>query len=158
MAWMSSVCTNVGPSKCLVVYYEQLVLHPKKWMKNILEFLDIPWDENVLSHHTKINKPGGVRVSDMERSSDQIVKPVNVEALTQWVGTYPHDVLRDMDIIAPMLREFGYNPFQNPPNYGVPDEEVFNNTKDVLQNKDFWEMRQKKMLKQMKKTGPKAIL
>ena len=151
MRTMNTVCTNVGPTKCMVVYYEQLVLHPRRLMNTILQFLDIPWDEGVLSHHTKINKPGGVRVSAAERSSDQIVKPVNVEALTQWVGTFPQDVLKDMDSIAPMLQEFGYNPFQNPPNYGVPDMEVFNNTKDILQNKDFWEIRQKKMVEQMKK-------
>merc|ERR1712142_246681 len=151
MEAMNTVCTNVGPAKCLVVYYEQLVLHPRRWMTIILDFLDIPWDEGVLSHHLKINKPGGVRVSAAERSSDQIVKPVNVEALTEWVGTFPEDVLQDMNDIAPMLKEMGYDPNQNPPNYGVPDVEVVNNTKHILQNRDFWEMRQKKMVEEMKK-------
>ena len=30
-----------------------------------------------------------VRVSMVERSSDQIIKPINLDALTTWVGTYP---------------------------------------------------------------------
>ena len=123
-------------------------------MTIILEYLDIPWDEDVLSHHLKINKPGGVRVSAAERSSDQIVKPVNAEALTQWVGTYPKDVLEEMNEIAPMLKLFGYDPLKNPPNYGVPDAEVLNNTKDVLQNKGIWEVRQKQMVEEMKKPEP----
>ena len=151
MTAMNTVCNSIGPNRCLVVYYEQLVLHPRRWMTLILEYLNIPWDEGVLSHHLKINKPGGVRVSAAERSSDQIVKPINTDALTQWVGTYPKDVLEDMNQIAPMLQEFGYDPFMNPPNYGVPDVEVYNNTKDILQNREIWELRQKMMVEDMKK-------
>ena len=118
----------------------------------ILDYLDFPWDEDVLSHHLKINKPGGVRVFAAERSSDQIVKPVNAEAcIAQWVGTYPQDVLEEMNEIAPMLKMFGYDPLTNPPNYGTPDMKVLHNTKDVLQNKDIWEVRQKKMVEEMKK-------
>lgn len=57
--------------------------------------------------------------SRVERSSDQVIKPVNVEALSKWVGAIPDDVLADMDTVAPMLREFGYDPKSNPPNYGM---------------------------------------
>jgi len=38
----------------------------------------------------------GVRVSNRERSSDQVVKPVNLMALTEWVGTFPQDLLNKM--------------------------------------------------------------
>ena len=36
-----------------------------------------------------------------------------------------------MDEIAPMLAKLGYDPDANPPNYGVPDGLVANNTKEV---------------------------
>ena len=36
-----------------------------------------------------------------------------------------------MDEIAPMLAKMGYDPDANPPNYGVPDGIVTNNTKEV---------------------------
>ena len=36
-----------------------------------------------------------------------------------------------MDEIAPMLAKLGYDPDANPPNYGVPDGFVANNTKEV---------------------------
>ena len=36
-----------------------------------------------------------------------------------------------MDEIAPMLAKLGYDPDGNPPNYGVPDGLVANNTKEV---------------------------
>jgi len=48
---------------CLKVYYEQLVLHPEEWMRKILKFLDVPWNDAVLHHEEFINKPNGVPLS-----------------------------------------------------------------------------------------------
>ena len=153
VADMGSQCNEIGPERCMIVYYEQLVLHPERWMTIILDFLGLPWDKAVLHHQDFINKKGdnGIRVSLQEPSSDQIVKPINVEALTQWAGHYPEDVIRDMAEIAPMLSKFGYNPKENPPNYGVPDGHVINNTQDVQKNHDFWEARAKLLVKEMEK-------
>lgn len=67
----------------------------------------------------------------VERSTDQVIKPVNVEALSKWVGKMPVDVLRDMPVIAPMLARLGYDPHANPPNYGRPDPHVLDNTRRV---------------------------
>ncbi|KAK6296267.1 hypothetical protein J4Q44_G00339800 [Coregonus suidteri] len=118
--------------KCLPVHYEQLVLHPEKWMRTLLKFLDIPWNEAVLHHEELIGKAGGVSLSKVERSTDQVIKPVNVEALSKWVGKIPADVLRDMPVIAPMLSRLGYDPHANPPNYGRPDPKVLDNTRRVF--------------------------
>ena len=60
-----------------------------------------------------------------------MIKPVNVEALSKWVGKIPADVLRDMAVIAPMLSRLGYDPHANPPNYGRPDPRVLDNTRRV---------------------------
>ena len=56
-------CMRVGADNCMLVYYEQLVLHPKLWMEKILKFLDITWDDDVLHHEQFINKPNGVSLS-----------------------------------------------------------------------------------------------
>ncbi|MFH4980665.1 hypothetical protein AB6A40_007374 [Gnathostoma spinigerum] len=56
IATMSAQCDGVGPQKCLKVYYEQLVLHPESQMRNILSFLDLPWDPGVLHHEQQIGK------------------------------------------------------------------------------------------------------
>lgn len=64
----------------------------------------------------------------VERSSDQVIKPVNLEALSKWVGNFPEDVVRDMADIAPMLSVLGYDPYSNPPDYGKPDSWVQRNT------------------------------
>lgn len=81
----------------------------------------------------------------MERSSDQVIKPVNLEALSKWAGHIPEDVVRDMADIAPMLSVLGYDPYANPPNYGKPDEVVADNTKKIQMNVDVWERKAKEM-------------
>ena len=54
-------CVRLGKSVCMEVRYEGLVKEPRKWMAKILEFVGIPWHENVLHHQDFINK--GVSVS-----------------------------------------------------------------------------------------------
>lgn len=135
---MYGQCREIGPERCLMVPYEQLVLHPRHWMKKVLNFLDVPWNESVMHHEEYINKPGGVLLSKVERSSDQIIKPINLEALTKWVGNIPEDVVRDMPDIAPMLSVLGYDPYANPPVYGAPDSLVSDNTRRVLADGEVW--------------------
>uniref|UniRef100_A0A8B9CYG0 Protein-tyrosine sulfotransferase n=1 Tax=Anser brachyrhynchus TaxID=132585 RepID=A0A8B9CYG0_9AVES len=129
---MYSQCLEIGRSRCLPVYYEQLVLHPEQSMHAIMKFLDISWSDAVLHHEELIGKPGGVSLSKIERSTDQVIKPVNMEALSKWIGHIPGDVLQDMAHIAPMLARLGYDPYANPPHYGHPDPLVVNNTHRVL--------------------------
>merc|ERR1719350_1264756 len=136
---MNDQCTELGPEHCLKVPYEQLVLHPRKWMEQILTFLELPWTEDVLHHEKQINKPNGISLSKVERSSDQVVKPVNLDALSKWVGHIPEDVVADMAEVAPMLKTMGYDPHGNPPNYGEADKEVIDNTNDIKQHNDDWE-------------------
>jgi protein-tyrosine sulfotransferase len=49
-------CTQIGNEKCLIVYYEQLVLQPKKTIENILKFLNLHWVDSVLHHDELIGK------------------------------------------------------------------------------------------------------
>lgn len=126
----------MGPEACLPVYYEQLVLHPEATTKTIFKFLNMSWHENVLHHEQFIG--GEISLSKVERSSDQVIKPVNMEALSSWVGKIPQDVLDEMDRIAPMLTKLGYDPFANPPNYGNPDSNIKENTFHVKQNQEYW--------------------
>lgn len=74
----------------------------------------------------------------VERSSDQVIKPVNLEALTKWVGQIPEDVVRDMAEIAPMLSVLGYDPYANPPAYGSADSFVKDNTLKVCVSMSMW--------------------
>jgi len=56
MLQMSRDCDYVGPTRCMEVFYEKLVEEPKVWMEKLLQFLGIPWHDNVLHHHELINK------------------------------------------------------------------------------------------------------
>lgn len=90
-----------------MVYYEHLVMHPEENLRRILNFLEIEWNESVLHHENFIGDQ--VSVSKTEKSTDQIVRPVNQDALSSWVGHLPEDVAEDMDSIAPMLTFLGYD-------------------------------------------------
>lgn len=76
-----------------------------------------------------------------------MIKPINLEALTKWVGHIPEDVVRDMADIAPMLSVLKYDPYANPPNYGKPDAVVVDNTKDVLENVERWQQKARELFK-----------
>ena len=82
-----------------------------------------------------------------------MVKPVNLEALSKWVGSIPDDVVEDMANVAPMLEKMGYDPHGNPPNYGKPDDEVVKNTNDVKAHNDDWEKQGEIVKKLSKKDG-----
>ena len=60
----------------------------------------------------------------LERSTDQVIKPINLEALSKWVGNIPKEVAQDIETIAPMLRHFGYDMNCDAANYGTPDKEL----------------------------------
>ncbi|KAJ1372825.1 Protein-tyrosine sulfotransferase 1 [Parelaphostrongylus tenuis] len=135
MEVMDDQCSRVG-DKCLKVYYEQLVLHPEPQMRRILEFLKIPWNDSVLHHEEYIGKD--IKLSKVERSSDQVIKPVNIDALTKWVDAFPKNVLEEVDLLAPMLRKLGYDSSANPPYYGKPDELVSKKTEDVHKHRKEW--------------------
>ncbi|XP_015790257.1 protein-tyrosine sulfotransferase 1 [Tetranychus urticae] len=147
MQAMHNQCETLGPSYCLPVYYEQMVLKPELWLRKILEFLDVPWNDSVLNHEKLIDKPGGISLSKLERSTDQVIKPINVEALSKWVGHIPEDVVRDMASVAPMLSVLGYDPAANPPDYGKPDAFVVNKMKDLSSNRKKWEEKEHELLK-----------
>ena len=63
IASMYQQCLHMGKHRCLLVHYEQLVLHPKAEMTKVLKFLDIPWDDVVLHHEQTVGKAGGISLS-----------------------------------------------------------------------------------------------
>ncbi len=53
---MTSVCYSLSKQRCIIVRYEELVRAPEENMRRVLEFVNVPWHENVLHHHLLINK------------------------------------------------------------------------------------------------------
>lgn len=61
------------------------------------------------------------------------MKPLYTDSLNSWVDYIPKDVVKDMAIIAPMLKVLGYDPDSHIPFYGEPDEEVTQKYNEWLQ-------------------------
>ncbi|CAK5076989.1 unnamed protein product [Meloidogyne enterolobii] len=141
---MNEQCKQVGEEKCLKVYYEQLVLHPEQEMRKILDFLNLPWNMSVLHHEMFIGNK--ISISKTERSTDQVIKPVNLDALSKWVGKIPEDVVNQMDEIAPMLKVLGYDPNANPPNYGKADDFVRIKTEQIHKDEQKWYNKAKELV------------
>jgi len=118
---MYDQCMEVGPKYCIQVKYEDLVLHPRPTLKKILEFADLEWTENVMEHQKHMEH---ISLSAVEKSTDQVIKPLYTDSLNSWVGHIPADVEDDMAKIAPMLKTLGYDPEAKNPYYGKPDQEV----------------------------------
>jgi protein-tyrosine sulfotransferase len=73
-----------------------------------------------------------------EHSSDQVIKPINLEALTKWVGHIPNDVKKELNALAPMLKKLGYDIESEIPTYGTADQLVLKNMNELKENADFW--------------------
>lgn len=86
-----------------------------------------------------------ILISRLERSTDQVIKPINLGALSKWVGHIPEDVVRDMAKVAPMLAQLGYDPAANPPDYGQPDNFVLNNTLEIKKKMEEWQAREREL-------------
>ncbi|CAF1030647.1 unnamed protein product [Rotaria magnacalcarata] len=141
METMMDQCTQVGKDKCLPVYYEQLVLQPKNVIENILKFLNLTWVDSVLHHEELIGKK--ISLSKTEHSSDQVIKPINLDALTRWIGHIPSDVKSEIDTLAPMLKRLGYDTQSDVPTYGTPDQLVLDNMNKLKENAEFWDSKAK---------------
>jgi hypothetical protein len=74
----------------------------------------------------------------LERSTDQVIKPINPAALSRWVGQIPADLVANMSKVAPMLATLGYDPAANPPNYGEMDQFVRANMRLINQQTEAW--------------------
>jgi len=70
-------CKKIGPDFCLIVKYEDLVLHPEKTLKNVMKFLNEEWNNELLRHHDHIDN---ITLSKFEWSTDQVIKPINTES------------------------------------------------------------------------------
>lgn len=79
-----------------------------------------------------------------------MIKPINIEALSKWVGHIPADVAEEMDSIAPMLSKLGYDP-TGTPNYGEPDSFVMQNMHELDKNRDNWINKEERMKEQRSK-------
>ena len=104
-----------------MVKYEDLVLHPRSTLHTIVNFVGVEWHDWLMEHEKHMDMIG---LSGVEKSTDQVKKPLYTDSLTAWVGQIPADVEKDLRTIAPMIATLGYDIASANPSYGRPDAEV----------------------------------
>ncbi|CAK9291920.1 unnamed protein product [Gordionus sp. m RMFG-2023] len=141
---MYEICTALGVNICKSVHYETLVLQPRKTIRDILKFLDLPWTSRVLRHSELVGKPDGIMLSKLERSSDQVIRPINTEALYRWMDSFPLEIFNQAKEIAPMLITLNYST-EGFPYYGEPDTLVIKNNQRIQSHHDVYDEKIKNM-------------
>jgi Flp pilus assembly protein TadD len=91
------------PHPWLETRYEELVFRPGPEVRRILEFLDVPWDERVLSFHEH-TAAKGVRTPTYA----DVVQPLYQHAVGRW-RNYEKYLAPHQGILRPWLRAFGYD-------------------------------------------------
>ena len=102
------MCELIGPDRCMMVRYEDLVEDTETVLKKVTEWLGVEVETDMLRHHQMMET---VKTSSMETTADQIVRPVYREAVDRWRGRIPESILADMNEnlkYSAALRQFGY--------------------------------------------------
>lgn len=130
-------CNKIGREYCLLVKYEDLVLHPENTLKRVMLFLNEAWDEKLLKHYDYVDK---IKISKSEWSSHQIIKPIYSESLTKWVGKIPVKEEK-IKYVYPLLQIFNYSYDNSNLNYDEKqaDNLVIENSKKISRNRKYWE-------------------
>lgn len=85
-----------------LVRYEHLVRNPEDTLRQVLSFLTLPWDDEVL-HHDRLHQ--GIAVGDTDRS-----RPIESSSIGKWQTFLTHDDLRLIEsLCGQMAAKYGYN-------------------------------------------------
>jgi hypothetical protein len=100
----------MGANRMIVLRYEDLVLQPERLLRELLEWLGEPWDDNVLEHHEVQGGRDHERIEGLSRADE----PITAERITRWAGELSE---ADQQLIKNKLGRiaeyFGYS-FEDP--------------------------------------------
>ena len=95
--------------RVLRVHYEVLVQNFKSEVQTILEFIGLPWNEEILDYAKIAERSGPI----MTASYSQVTKKLYHSAIDRWKNYAPW--LEDVSAeLRPMLDDFGYSEILNP--------------------------------------------
>ena len=109
----------------LELRYETLVSEPEATLRQICEFIELPWDDAILHHHERSEQ----RLSELDRDipamggrlprsaesrmalHERTTKPVDTSAIGKWrTQMSPEDVAEFESVAGDLLVELGYEP------------------------------------------------
>lgn len=94
-----------------LVNYERLTAEPEAELREVIAFLDLPWDDRLLQFHdedlTIYKNPMG------HLSADQVNKPINASSVGRWKRDLTSEEIAQFEFIAgPTLARLGYEVYQ----------------------------------------------
>lgn len=95
-------CKEQLPIRYLEVHYEALTENPEAELRKILEFIDEPWDPEVLQYYQEKNQRS-VRTPSYEA----VTKPVYKSARGKWQN-YERYFDTALPVLTPYLKAYGY--------------------------------------------------
>ena len=105
-------CIQTGEKYCKIVKYEDLVTSPEQKIREIMEFLDIPFSFDFLRHN-ELGKYTGVN-----ETFNQVRQKINTDQLSSWIGKVNYDKVYVNSNIK-MLQTLGYHVDLNNENDGI---------------------------------------
>jgi len=116
--WKNSILTidkykQKYPEKFYTIKYEDLVEYPEKYLKQICEFLGIPYFSEMINYHEKLNKEHISNMFPFEKSINEnfqsIAEPINKSKIGQWKSRLSNKSVKKAEYIAGELLElYGY--------------------------------------------------
>jgi hypothetical protein len=99
--------SEVLGDRMMLLRYEELVLHPEKAMRELLEWLGEPWSDDVLRHH----EVQGRREIDVAISGkSKVDDPIDRSRIDKWKTTMPAADQRAVTRrLGPLARFWGYD-------------------------------------------------
>ena len=85
------------------IKYEKLVSNFNTEIKNVLEFLELPWDNSVIEYQKTANK----RQRIFTPSYDQVIKPLYLKSAGRWIK-YRNKLTNVYPILEPWIKELNY--------------------------------------------------
>ena len=85
------------------IKYEKLISNFNDEIKNLLDFLELPWDNSVLEYQKTADK----RYRIFTPSYDQVIKPLYSKSAGRWIK-YKNKLSNVYPILEPWIKEFNY--------------------------------------------------
>jgi hypothetical protein len=87
--------------------YEDVVLEGEPVLRELVDFLDEPWDQDVLEHHRVQREKGAPRVVE---GSTVTHDPIDGKRAVQWAEGATEEEYQALEITAGLAGFFGYDP------------------------------------------------
>jgi len=85
------------------VKYENLVENLENTSRQLLNFLELPWDDNVLKFFETAKQKKQIKTP----SYDQVIKPIYLDSTERW-KMYKKQISNSFDILEPWIKKFKY--------------------------------------------------